>query len=141
MAPKKSRATEIGEAIQAANDALEHLHEASEELDSAGNWGFIDMLGGGFFTSAIKHGRLSAAQDEVQAAKRALKRFSAELRDVDEDAGLDVEIGGILGVTDVLFDNIISDWLVQDRIEDAKRKVAEAIWQVERARDQLCRMR
>lgn len=92
-----SRESEIREAIVAANEALEHLRAAADELNSAGRWGMVDMMGGGFFTSAIKHGRLSNAQDEIQEAKRALKRFSRELRDVDEDAGLNVEVGGLLG--------------------------------------------
>lgn len=135
-----SRESEIREAIVAANEALEHLRAAADELNSAGRWGMVDMMGGGFFTSAIKHGRLSNAQDEIQEAKRALKRFSRELRDVDEDAGLNVEVGGLLGFFDVFMDNPLSDLLVQSRIGEVQEQLERAIRQITVARDRLCRM-
>ena len=37
---------EINEAISAADDALDHLQRARQCLNSAGNWGLLDMLGG-----------------------------------------------------------------------------------------------
>ena len=40
-------ANEIREAIDAADNALDHLYSARKYLDSAGNWGLLDMLGGG----------------------------------------------------------------------------------------------
>lgn len=35
------------EAIDAGNKALESLHTAKENLDSAHNWGLFDMFAGG----------------------------------------------------------------------------------------------
>ena len=134
------RSREISEAIQAANEALEHLEAAERELDSAGRWGMFDMFAGGMLSSFVKHSRLGTAQDEIDAAKRALKRFARELRDVDESGGLNVEVGGFLGFADIFMDNIVADWLVQAKIDAAKRQVAEAIEQVTRVRDSLCRL-
>lgn len=38
---------EISEAIQAGNEALRCLENAKDYLDSAGNWGLLDIFGGG----------------------------------------------------------------------------------------------
>ena len=37
------------EAIEAGRRALNSLSAAKENLNSAKNWGLVDMLGGGFF--------------------------------------------------------------------------------------------
>lgn len=136
----KDRNTEISEAISAANNALDHLNAAADELDSAESWGLFDMFAGGFVSTAIKHGHMSNAQDEIEAAKDALRAFAGELRDVDESAGLNVEVDGFLQFADFFFDGIVADWLVQSKIDTAKQQVARAIRDVERIRDQLCRM-
>lgn len=137
----KDQKTEIREAIAAADDALGHLHGASAELNKAGNWGLVDMLGGGLFTTVIKHGYMGNAQEEIEQAKASLKRFAKELNDVDKNAGLDVEVGGFLGFADYFFDGIIADWLVQSKIDTAKGQVSDAIRQVEHIRYQLTRLK
>ena len=43
-------AREIREAIDAADNALDHLRSARRYLDSAGNWGLLDMFGGGLIS-------------------------------------------------------------------------------------------
>lgn len=136
----KDRDTEIKEAIEAADNALGHLRGAAAELDRAGGWGIADMLGGSFISTAIKHGHMGNAQEEIEAAKVALRSFARDLRDVDEDVGLDVEVGGFLGFADYFFDGIVADWLVQSKIDAAKQQVADAIRQVEGVRDQLCQL-
>ena len=52
------RAVEIDEAIAAGHRALDALAEAADSLDSAKRWGIVDILGGGFVTSMVKHSRL-----------------------------------------------------------------------------------
>ena len=135
----KDRATEIGEAIVAANDALDRLERAADKLDDTRRWGMVDMLGGGFVTSLLKYRGIDDAQDAINAAKRALQVFVGELDDV-EGVGLNVELGGLLQFTDLFLDNVIADWIAQRRIDDAQYQVARAISEVERVRDQLCRM-
>ena len=49
---------EIQEALTAGENALQSLYAASEQLDSARNWGIVDLLGGGFFTDLIKHSKM-----------------------------------------------------------------------------------
>ncbi len=131
--------TRIGAAIRAANDALAHLERAADLLDDASRWGVVDMLGGSFATTLLKHRKIDDAQDEVDAAKRALQLFVGQIDGI-EGVGLNVELGGVLQFFDLFCDNVINDLFAQRRIKDSQRRVDEAIREVRRVRDQLCRM-
>lgn len=137
----KDRATEIREAIDAADAALKHLGNAADMLDDAGRWGIVDMLGGGLITTLLKHRKISDAQDEIDEAKRALRIFVKELDDVDEATGLNVELGSGLQFADIFFDGVLADWIAQNKIDRAKQQVADAMRQVYAVRSQLERMR
>ena len=122
---------EMREAIQAGENALYSLQAAREELQKAGNWGIVDLLGGGFFTSLIKHSKMDNASRLMENAKYDLKRFQKELRDVTVNTNLSIDCSDFLTFADFFWDGIIADWLVQSKINDAKRQVDEAIAQVE----------
>lgn len=136
----KDRATEIREAIDAADAALKHLENAADMLDDAGRWGIVDMLGGGLITTLLKHRKISDAQDEIDEAKHALRIFVKELDDVDEATGLNVELGSGLQFADIFFDGVLADWIAQNKIDRAKQQVADAMRQVYAVRSQLERM-
>ena len=136
----KDRATEIREAIDAADAALKHLGNAADMLDDAGRWGIVDMLGGGLITTLLKHRKISDAQDEIDEAKRVLRIFVKELDDVDEATGLNVELGSGLQFADIFFDGVLADWIAQNKIDRAKQQVADAMRQVYAVRSQLERM-
>lgn len=53
----KDRNTEIREAIDAGNRALDALDEALGHLKTARGLGVWDMLGGGFLSSLLKHSK------------------------------------------------------------------------------------
>lgn len=131
--------TRIGAAIRAANDALAHLERAADLLDDASRWGVVDMLGGSFATTLLKHRKIDDAQDEVDAAKRVLQFFVGQIDGI-EGVGLNVELGGVLQFFDLFCDNVINDLFAQRWIKDSQRRVDEAIREVRRVRDQLCRM-
>lgn len=137
----KDRATEVREAIDAADAALKHLGNAADMLDDAGRWGIVDMIGGGLITTMLKHRKISDAQDEIDEAKRALRIFVKELDDVDEATGLNVELGSGLQFADIFFDGVLADWIAQNKIDRAKQRVADAMRQVYAVRSQLERMR
>ncbi len=128
---------EILEAIEAADVAIDRLHEASESLSSASGWGLFDMFGGSLVTTMIKHGRINDAQGAIEEAKEALVDLKQELLDVDKDLDINIDIGGFLTVADYLFDNIFTDLFVQDKIQDAKAQVQEAINKVKDIKRQL----
>lgn len=131
---------EYSSVVSAADDALDHLYSAQQELNKAANWGFYDMMGGGMFTSLIKHSKLQNANREIQQAKEAVLRFSHELEvsHVDADAGLHIDLGDFWSFTDVFLDNFFADMMMQQRITEAQRQVGQAIRQIEYIRNQLC---
>ena len=132
-----SQEIEIEEALRAVDGAQQHLEAAARQFKSAGNWGLFDMFGGGGFATLIKHGKLEAAQFELEQAQRALTRLSDELRDVEGFAGIGVDMDGFMSFADFLFDNAFVDMLVQQKIGEARRRVADAIAQCEDVRSRL----
>ena len=71
------------EAIEAGRRALNSLQAAKENLNSAKNWGLVDMFGGGFFTTMLKHSKMDQAKRNMEQAKYDLRNFSRELNDVN----------------------------------------------------------
>ena len=71
------------EAIEAGRRALNSLRTAKENLNSAKNWGLVDMFGGGFFTTMLKHSKMDQAKRNMEQAKYDLRNFSSELNDVN----------------------------------------------------------
>ncbi|MCR5501923.1 MAG: hypothetical protein K6F53_02850, partial [Lachnospiraceae bacterium] len=109
---------EIQEAVEAADDALFHLRSARRYLSSAGNWGLVDMFGGGLISGLVKHGKMGNAEREIGEARYALQRFSKELRDVSGYSS--IHINDFLTFADFLFDGFLADVLVQSKISEAK---------------------
>lgn len=131
---------EIHEAIHAADDALIALRSAEESLAMASGLGIWDMLGGGFFSSLIKHSKIDQAQREIENARAALRRFRSELADLNQAADFDLDVSGFLRLADYCFDDIFSDLMVQSRIRRGRRQVQQAIAQIEEIRARLWRM-
>lgn len=119
------------EAINAGNRALRSLREAQDNLNSAKNWGIWDMFGGGFISTMAKHSKIDCAKENIEQAKYDLKNFSQELNDVNLAYHLDIETGDFLSFADWFFDGFVVDWMVQDKIKQASRQVAEALQKVE----------
>ena len=130
MADEK-RKQEIREAIGAGACALASLREAQKKLESARQWGIVDLFGGGLISDMFKHSRMSEATSCMEAAKRDLQRFQRELGDVEIPMNLQIEVSSFLSFADVFFDNPISDYMVQTRIAEAREQVEEAISYVE----------
>lgn len=128
---------EIDEAIRAGQQARNSLLRAKDCLKSAGNWGLLDMFGGGLFTTFVKRSRMNDAEQLVQQARNDLQRFRKELADVETIADFHVETGDFLAFADYFFDSFLVDWLVQSKIRDAQRRVEDAIVKVENVLQQL----
>ena len=128
---------ERNEAILAGERALDSLRAARDELNSAGNWGIVDLLGGGLISGLVKHSKMSNAHNYMEQAKWNLQNFSRELQDVNMVHNLNLELGDFLTFADFFFDGVVADWLVQDRINETKRQVEDAIRHVETILGQL----
>ena len=122
---------EMREAIDAGENALYSLQVARDELQKAGHWGIVEVCGGGFITNLIKHSKMDNASRLMESAKYDLRKFQKELRDVTLNTNLSIDCGDFLTFADFFWDGMIADWLVQSKINDAKRQVEDAIAQVE----------
>ncbi|MEA5016873.1 MAG: hypothetical protein VB099_20185 [Candidatus Limiplasma sp.] len=136
----KDQHTEITEAVQAADRALNHLRSAKDCLNSAGNWGLADMLGGKLLTTFMKHRKMNDAERELTLARDAMRSFARELRDVNGAVEIEIRVDDFLSFADYFFDGLIVDWMMQSRISAAKKQVADAIDQVQTMRATLQRM-
>ena len=124
----------------AGNRALNSLRTARENLNSAKNWGLVDMFGGGFFTTMLKHSKMDQAKQNMEQAKYDLRNFSKELNDVNLACDLHMDTGDFLSFADYFFDGFVVDCIVQDRINTARRQVDEAIRRTEYIINQLQHM-
>jgi hypothetical protein len=119
------------EAIDAGYRALQSLNNAKAELNSARNWGLVDLFDGGTLTGLFKYSKMNNAQRYMEQAKYDLSSFGKELNDVNMVCDLNLDVGGFLSFADFFFDGVVADWLVQDRINEARRQVDDAIWRVQ----------
>jgi len=119
LAGIRSSIKEIKEAMSAGHLVKEKLQQMIGSLESAGNWGTWDMLGGGFLATAVKHSRIDDARSLAYDVQKLLREFRYELEDVDAYIELDVNIGSFETFADYFFDGLISDWIVQSRINDS----------------------
>lgn len=118
-----ARKRELNEALAAGQQALFCLDAAIGKLDSAEGWGTWDVLGGGLLSDMMKYSRLDEAQSQMEQLRSALRRYQAELADVERMIPFDVRPDGLLSTVDVLFDNIFADLAVLDRISQSKSQL------------------
>ena len=83
---------------------------------------------------------MDQAKRNMEQAKYDLRNFSRELNDVNMACDLHIDTGDFLSFADYFFDGFVVDWMVQDRINTAKRQVEEAIRRTESIVNQLQRM-
>ena len=122
---------EIREAIYAGEAALISLKNAREKLNSAKNWGFFDIFGGGMLSTFIKHSKMDESSEYLEDARRKLEIFKRELRDVNVPTDISVSVDGFLKFADFFMDNVIFDLMVQSEIDRAGRAIEDTIVEVE----------
>ncbi len=115
--------TEINEAIEAGRDAQVRLRRIQETLRSAKGWGIYDLLGGGLISGMMKRIRMEKAQQQIDELRGSLERFNSELKDVQVQCSASAELSEWLNITDLVFDDPLSDWLSLSKIKDAKAEI------------------
>lgn len=115
---------EIEEAIMAGKELLVSLKQVSKNLQSAGDWGTWDIIGGGMIATMAKHSRIDQAKAEISKTQSLLSRFYRELEDVDgKVVDINIEIGSFLTFADFFFDGIFADLTVQCKIRGAEDRI------------------
>ncbi|MGD6844373.1 hypothetical protein ACQCVH_17910 [Bacillus infantis] len=124
---RKAMLQEIREAESALVEAREALRKADGELSSAKNWGFLDLAGGDFLSTMAKRSHMDKAKESLHDAQYNLKKLQKELDDLGRSISAELEVGSFLGIADLFFDNIFSDWMVQEKINASAEKVKECL--------------
>lgn len=128
---------EIDEALKACDDTIRSIDKVIDKLSSAKNWGFYDILGGGFFSSLIKHNKMNDAEYLIDDVNKNIKNLQKELNDINIDFRGYESSSSLNKILDIAFDNALFDVLTQNNInknlrslkslkhdvEDIKRKV------------------
>jgi hypothetical protein len=117
---------EIDEAIAAGRKVLAGLEEVTEALNSARKWGIWDILGGGLFSTLIKHSRIDKARAGINKVRRLMQQFRKELNDVQNQVELGIDISDFESFADIFLDGFIFDVIVQTKITDALAQARQA---------------
>lgn len=112
------RLKELKEAKEAAELVIGKIDQAIKELNSASNWGILDLLGGDFIPSLIKRTKIGKANDILNDLPKSLETLNKELSDVDISlpGGVPDRLSDEL--FDTIFDNIFTDFRVQGEIKE-----------------------
>ncbi|MEL6986371.1 MAG: hypothetical protein AAGK97_00940, partial [Bacteroidota bacterium] len=127
---------EIYQAIQVGDQASKLLKNIIQYLKRAKDWGQWDMANRrGRMTDYQKYSNMDRARNLTHQAQNVLLRFKSELKDVYQDVhfSFQMDFSNVTRFTDIFFDNIISDWIVQQRIVTALKNVSNVKLQVDQA--------
>lgn len=112
------RLKELKEAKEAAELVIGKIDQAIKELNSASNWGILDLLGGDFIPSLIKRTKIGKANDILNDLPKSLESLKKELSDVDISLPSGVPNRLSDELFDTIFDNIFTDFRVQGEIKE-----------------------
>lgn len=115
---------EVREARAAAQEVLSLLDKVEATLRGARNWGILDLVASkSLIASVIKFGKIDKAEAQLKEVQKGLKRLQKELGDLELSMQDSLSISGLQRFVDIAFDNIISDWMTQSRINATLREV------------------
>jgi hypothetical protein len=124
----------VDEAYTAGVTALEVVRGTEQHLINARFMGQQDMWGKRYLRSGqFKHEEIDKARQLAYQSKQTLIHFGNEVKDVfkDHDFQFNMEIEEFGRFTDVFFDNIITDYLVQQKITSSLTNVSGTCSRVE----------
>lgn len=115
----------VSEAKNSGNEVVLLLDKMIQHLTQARSWGQWDMAGKQRGASYMKHNQIDRARDLSYHAKHLLVRFEDDLKQIYgvQKFNLDIELDSFSRFTDIFFDNLISDWIVQQKIQNALSNV------------------
>ena len=131
---------EFRTALDNCDKALFYLNAALVDLNQAYGWGIADVLGGALFISLAKKKKMDNANNNLLLAKNNINRLLRFFNTKATITNIDFMPGGFLTTTDFLFDNPVTDILVQEKIRNAKASVQQNIAKLETIKEKLLDM-
>lgn len=138
IARETARKKELLEALEAGNRAKGIADQVGEHLYKASNWGTFDLWGGGLISDIAKHDHIDQAQKLIEALQVQLRRFNAELADINQriDA-TPVVIDSFTKFADFFFDDIFSSISIRNKIDDSIGSLNRTRSQIEQMLERL----
>lgn len=127
---------EIKEAYSVGSKLIIEVNYAKDELRSAKNWGIFDIAGGDMMSSIVKHNKIKKANNKFYNITELINDFNKELKDINLS---NLSFSKTSMTLDLFFDNIFTDILVQNKINDALNSSEELKIKVERIMNELQR--
>lgn len=121
----KGQIKEVDEAYRVGKEAQEVLGALYQSLNSAENWGVVDLFGGGLISGISKHAHLDEAQSRINRLQVLLRRYTTELADVKIVQDMQIKTGSFLSFADLFMDNLFADFAVLDHISKSQAQVYE----------------
>lgn len=114
---------QINEALSLTNQLIPLVNEAENSLASARNWGFLDIMGGGFITDLIKHSKLNKASGAMNQVSYLMQRLQMVLGSIEVPMDYRMQIGDFATLADFLFDGAIADIYMTSKIMSSLTEV------------------
>ncbi len=124
---------ELEEAIIATKRSLEELNYINHHLNKAKDWGQWDMMQSkGRNLKYAKFQAIDRAKSHIPACQHRLNILKRELRDIGYGGNsFTINLDQMSSFSNMFFDNIISDWLFQQKILNSLKSVQNLIKEVE----------
>jgi hypothetical protein len=110
---------ELQEAIIAGTSALRTMADLKQNLHSAKDWSARESRTPAFWADHARHEQLEEAREHVDRLQIQMQKFNKELSDVTIRPSLQPSIQRMLSFSDFLFDGILSDMAVTERISQS----------------------
>ncbi len=124
---------EYAEALNVAADILKHLKAAMTHLRKAENWGTYKNVGGGRRGSYNQRGAIGNARNIIIKTQHLMRVFKKELQDINvHDFDTRLNADQLNGFTNIFFDNLITDWIIQKKIRNSLAEVRSAHDRIQR---------
>ena len=115
---------EYQEAIVVGEDILKHLVVVIGHLRKAENWGTYKNVGGGRMSSYNQRGAIENARSIIIKTQHLMRIFKKELQDINvHDFDTRLSADQLSGFTNIFFDNLITDWIIQKKIKNTLSEV------------------
>ena len=114
---------EINDVQKIIDEILSLIDEAETKFNKARNWGFFDILGGGFITDLFKHSNLDSASDIMNKINYLLKDLQRELDEVVTPTYFSMNTNTFASFADFIFDGVLADAYMQSKIMSSLKEL------------------
>lgn len=129
---------ELSEAIAAAKNAHKNISALSIILRQALDWGKWHGRNSPAYAEMMKRSKLSEASRALAVTQRSLDYFAKEMSDLGEtNMRFTINFNEINKFTDYFLDNLITDWIIQQKIRNTINSVLVVKDKIDRVNQSL----